>query len=53
MIENREFDSHSLRQLHDFVRQTAISCDFARQGSWRVAFYQIADEQEVIANGER
>jgi hypothetical protein len=25
MIENREFDSHSLRHLHDFVRQPAIA----------------------------
>jgi hypothetical protein len=31
MIENREFDSHSLRHLPDFVRQTTISrLGFAR-----------------------
>jgi hypothetical protein len=30
MIGKRGFDSHSLRHLHDFVRQPAILDDFAR-----------------------
>lgn len=29
-IANRGFDSHSLRHLREFARQTAISCDFVK-----------------------